>query len=219
VGGASITNDGSGQTPVQALANVFIGLTPAYAATNNVVINPGGAVSGYPSRTWFFNSASGTFPWNDPAHGDYTLTSKYRSSDICISAPGDCTTDGKSAGVDLGALEVAQAVDTACTFSVSPTFATVPAVGGTVTFEIAASGPTCSWTAKSNVPWLKVVEGATGVGSGSARFSGDANEGSLRSASVTVAGRSISVQQVGYESGRASGLSGVSAVRGRSRVE
>jgi hypothetical protein len=57
----------------------------------------------------------------------------------------------------------------------------------------AAAG--CSWTAVSNVPWVRIINGATGSGMGRVEVAFDANTGPARSGTLTVATRTVNVSQ------------------------
>ena len=61
-----------------------------------------------------------------------------------------------------------------CAFSISPTSRNIGAAGGSG--EVAVTGGSgCSWTAASNVAWLRVTSGATGSGNGTVAYSVEAN--------------------------------------------
>ncbi|HVH26161.1 MAG TPA: BACON domain-containing carbohydrate-binding protein [Vicinamibacterales bacterium] len=82
----------------------------------------------------------------------------------------------------------------ACTFTIAPTGQSVAASGGTGTVAVtAASG--CAWTATSNAPWLTITSGANGTGSGSVGFSAQANTGTARTGTLTIAGATFTVSQ------------------------
>ena len=71
----------------------------------------------------------------------------------------------------------------------------------------------CDWTATSQASWLTVADGKNGSGTGTARIHVDANSGSPRTGTVTIAGETLTVRQEGltcsysiapthYEAGR-----------------
>lgn len=80
-----------------------------------------------------------------------------------------------------------------CRFQLSDSNAAVPASGGTVIVEVAATGG-CGWTASSAVSWIRGVR-TSGSGSGVAQFVADPNTGPSRTGSLTIAGTSVSVTQ------------------------
>jgi hypothetical protein len=90
---------------------------------------------------------------------------------------------------------VTQAAAALCAPSISPASAAVPAEGGTVTIGVTA-GIGCAWTAATSAPWVAVSAGTSGTGSGTVKLTVAANTTTLpRSAVVTVAGQSFSVNQ------------------------
>jgi hypothetical protein len=81
-----------------------------------------------------------------------------------------------------------------CTFSISPDSQNVPASGGSGSVSVtAASG--CSWTARSNVPWITIRSGTSDSGNGAVAFNVAATTGPARSGTMTVAGRTFTVNQ------------------------
>jgi hypothetical protein len=81
-----------------------------------------------------------------------------------------------------------------CSLNVTPTSFSISATGGTRTVSVMTSSR-CAWTAVSNVPWITVASGFTGAGDGSVSFIIAPNTGGARSGSLTVAGRTVTVQQ------------------------
>jgi hypothetical protein len=81
-----------------------------------------------------------------------------------------------------------------CQYTVTPSSVQASAAGGRTTATVTGM-PGCNWTTTSNVTWIVIESGATGSGSGSATFLVQANSGAARSGVVTVAGKSIAVQQ------------------------
>jgi hypothetical protein len=70
------------------------------------------------------------------------------------------------------------------------------ASGGPGTVSVTA-GPTCGWTATSNVSWIGVTSGGTGTGSGNVAFSVAANSGGSRTGTLSVAGHTFTLTQAG----------------------
>lgn len=81
-----------------------------------------------------------------------------------------------------------------CTISFTPTSQNAPAAGGTGTISIATDAG-CSWTARSDVPWIAITSGTTGTGPGTIGFSVAASDGPARSGTLTIAGRTFTVAQ------------------------
>ena len=89
-----------------------------------------------------------------------------------------------------------------CRYGVDPA-ASFPAAGGTrmvtvVTQAISASCSIgCPWTATSNVPWIQVTSSMPRAGDDAFSYRVDANPGSLRTGTISVAGRLHTVTQAG----------------------
>jgi hypothetical protein len=100
-----------------------------------------------------------------------------------------------------------------CTNAIQPSSTTIAA--GAVNINVAVDAAAgCTWTAASDVTWVSVVEGGSGVGSGSVRLAVQANStASPRTGTVRIAGQTFTVTQEGpactvaikptyYDSGR-----------------
>ena len=100
-----------------------------------------------------------------------------------------------------GAAAVAVAVlaggGDACTFSVSPASnSSVSSSGGAFMVNVTASSTGCSWTARSNAPWITITSGSSGTMSGTVRYTvAPTTTGAGRQGSLTIAGRTVNVVQ------------------------
>jgi len=84
-----------------------------------------------------------------------------------------------------------------CTYSLSSSSQPFVASGGTGTVNVTAAGG-CSWTAASNASWIRVTSGSSGSGNGAVNYSVSANSStSSRSGTLTVAGKTFTVNQAG----------------------
>ena len=82
-----------------------------------------------------------------------------------------------------------------CTFSITPSNQNFGSGGGNSTVSV-TSQTGCAWTAISNVPWVTITAGSSGLGSGTVNYSVAANIAtSSRSGSMTVAGQTFTVTQ------------------------
>jgi all-beta uncharacterized protein len=82
----------------------------------------------------------------------------------------------------------------ACTYAVSPTSLSIDATGGQRSVTV-TSGQECAWSATSGVDWMTVTSGSAGSGNGSVILNISRNSGSARSANITVASQTVTVQQ------------------------
>jgi probable HAF family extracellular repeat protein len=85
---------------------------------------------------------------------------------------------------------------TTCSYSLSATAVSLPATGGTGSITVTPSATSCAWTAAANAGFISVTTGASGIGSGTVSYSVAPNTGPGRSGTITLAGLTISVQQV-----------------------
>jgi hypothetical protein len=82
----------------------------------------------------------------------------------------------------------------ACSYSLSQTAQSAPPEGGAASVGVTASAG-CTWTAASNASWIKISNGASGTGSGTVQYTTDANTGTARTGTVTIAGETLTVSQ------------------------
>lgn len=83
----------------------------------------------------------------------------------------------------------------ACSYQVDLTAdAAIAASGGTATAGVATTAE-CTWTASSDAGWTTVASGGSSTGSGTAVFNVATNSGGLRTATITVAGRTFTLTQ------------------------
>jgi hypothetical protein len=85
-----------------------------------------------------------------------------------------------------------------CTFSIAPASQSVAAAAAARTVALTASDPSCAWTAVSNAGHLSITPAASGTGSAAVAWTVAANPGTAaRSGTLTIAGRVLTVSQVG----------------------
>ncbi|OGU01957.1 MAG: hypothetical protein A2W29_14005 [Gemmatimonadetes bacterium RBG_16_66_8] len=83
-----------------------------------------------------------------------------------------------------------------CSYSLSATSASVPAIGTTSGAVSVVTGTSCGWTATSNASWITVTGGASGTGSGTVTYNAAANpSASSRTGTMTIAGITYTVTQ------------------------
>lgn len=107
------------------------------------------------------------------------------------------TTSPRSGAVSLlgQTVTLTQAAGT-CTFALSPTQQTVPAVGGAFSAGLVTA---CAWTATSNASWLTLNSPTSGTGASSVSYTVADNTSSAdaRTAILTVGSSTLTVQQAG----------------------
>ncbi|HKQ51904.1 MAG TPA: M12 family metallo-peptidase, partial [Pyrinomonadaceae bacterium] len=82
-----------------------------------------------------------------------------------------------------------------CSPAISPAALSFPAAGGTGSVSVATTA-SCSWAAKSNVPWIVVNSGASGSGNKTVGYTVAVNPDPLtRTGTLTIAGKTHTVTQ------------------------
>jgi hypothetical protein len=167
------------------------------------------------------DGASGAFSVSAAAQCEWTARSN--ASWLTVTAGGEGRGNGavsyslernrdlasRTAGITVGGrtFEVTQAADTApapiCDYSVSPVEFTPCMSAG---FDLVATVTTqqgCTWTAEPDAPWISIVSGRTGSGSGTVAFRVTDNYDAPRQSIVKVrwptvtAGQNVRVLQAG----------------------
>jgi hypothetical protein len=83
-----------------------------------------------------------------------------------------------------------------CGFTVSPANPPALASGGGTGSVGVTTGNGCAWTASESAAWLTITSGASAIGTGTVTYTAAANTtNSPRSATLTVAGQSVTVTQ------------------------
>jgi WD40 repeat protein len=86
----------------------------------------------------------------------------------------------------------------ACNYSVSPTNATWSSFGGTGGIGVQTDSG-CGWTASSNDSWITITKISRDSGSGGVTYSVAPNSGAARTGTLTVAGQTVTIEQVTTE--------------------
>lgn len=95
--------------------------------------------------------------------------------------------------------EVSYTVPDGCTYSISPTANNFVQTGGTGVVHVTTQG-TCTWTASSGAPWITIVSGGSGTGSGTVYYSVSPNTGTAsRTSASAIAGQVLTIEQGGAE--------------------
>ena len=83
-----------------------------------------------------------------------------------------------------------------CTVSLSETAVTFERDGGTRSVNVQTSASSCTWQAVSDVSWLRITAGATGVGNGVVSYQVDAHTGTgVREGTISIGGQTLTVRQ------------------------
>jgi Putative binding domain, N-terminal/Viral BACON domain len=144
------------------------------------------AVDTQPGCTWTAASNAGWLSITSGATGSGSGSVIFRASvNSGAARTGTLTVAGQTATVSQ-----------ACSFTVTPSTVTVPAPGSTGTSVSLGTVATCVWTAVSNVSWISITSGPGGVDSGTVTFTVAANTGTARTGTLTIAGQTVTVNQL-----------------------
>ena len=80
--------------------------------------------------------------------------------------------------------------------SISSSMVSLPATASTGNNVMLTSG-SCGWVATSNDPWITITAGSSGTGNGTITFAVDPNSGISRTGTITIAGTTFTVNQLG----------------------
>jgi hypothetical protein len=81
-----------------------------------------------------------------------------------------------------------------CSFAVSSTALSVAGVGGTATFTV-TTGSTCAWIVTSSAGFVSITSATSQTGPGTVSISVTENTGDARTATLTVGGQTVTVNQ------------------------
>jgi hypothetical protein len=128
-------------------------------------------------------SPSGMLSGQPASSGAYSFTVGVRDS-VGASGTQDYLLNVDSAPVQGGG----------CTYDITPGGQAFPATGGTGAIDI-STGSGCSWTIANAPNWVTFTSAASGIGSGTATFQVGSNDGTDRSATLTIAAQSFTLEQ------------------------
>jgi len=87
---------------------------------------------------------------------------------------------------------------TTCNYSISPGSVAINATSATLTITVTTTGSSCAWTAETASPFITILSGANGVGSGTVLIAiPDNDTAAPRTGTVTIAGQTFTVTQAG----------------------
>jgi hypothetical protein len=114
---------------------------------------------------------------------------------VAFNVAANADAAARSGNITLADQQLAITQEAACAFSVDPRTDSVSSAGGRKTITVTASGPRCSWTARTGADWLAIVEGAQGTGSGQVTYETRETSGPKRVGTLLVAGQTVTVTQ------------------------
>ncbi|MGE3178769.1 MAG: BACON domain-containing carbohydrate-binding protein [Vicinamibacterales bacterium] len=158
--------------------------------------------SGGGTRTLVVSAGPGC-TWTTASLADWIVVSQggTASQDVTVTiAPNHGAPRRGSVVVADRTVEVAQGGVAAppCVYTVEPTGQSVGNTGGRTEVRV-TTGPTCAWTARALVPWIRVASGTSGTGPGAVALDVEAGGVSPRSGTVQIAGVTVTVTQAPAE--------------------
>jgi hypothetical protein len=170
-----------------------IGCTYAVTSSTLPVTSAGGTmtadVTAPPGCTW---TASENVSWISITSG----ATGTGNGTVRFSVTANAGTSSRTAALTVAGhpVTVTQSGNS-CTYTVTPATQSVARPGGPMTATVTAQAG-CSWRATESVGWISISSGASGTGNGTVRYNVTAYTGtSSRTATLTIAGRPVSVTQ------------------------
>jgi len=158
-------------TPCTFTFNAYTFTLPAGGGSGTIQVT-----ASAPTCTWTpTKAADGTWLTVSPT------TQQSGNGTITFSAPANPSTvaqRGTTIAVGNASASVSQAPSIAptCTYSLTPLTQTMPAAGGTLLFQLAASSQTCTWNAAlTSGSWASISSGSSGTGNGTITVAAAAN--------------------------------------------
>ena len=174
----------TGPSPVKC----SVTLTPPASPVNSSGAAATVGVTTQPECTWSASSEASWITGLTPASGQGStqLQIQVATNPDASTRQGDILVNNVRARITQDAA--------ACRYDLSSTHETMPSSGGNK--RITVSAPTgCAWSARTDTPWISISAGATGTGAGAVTFAVSANTSNARTASVVVAGQSVTIDQ------------------------
>ena len=190
-GGCEVHNDGE----VWAATLWDLRTQLGASITDNIVLN---GMKFTPSSPSFLNARDGILQADQNLNGGANrcaIWAVFARHGMGVSAVGN---DGTT---HTAATNVPTDCGGTCSFSISPTSASVAAGGATGSVSVTA-GAGCNWTAMSNAAFITITAGASGTGSGTVSYSVASNASTAsRTGTLTIAGQTFTVTQAGTTGG------------------
>jgi hypothetical protein len=138
--------------------------------------------------------------WNAAASGNWIQLGAQPSGQgnaaVAFTVTANLDPAQRLGAITLGDVQVSITQEAAgCSFTVFPTNENVSPQGERRTIHVTAASAQCSWSARTETPWLSIVEGSQGSGSGQVVYEAQRTTGPSRGGELTVAGQRVIVTQ------------------------
>jgi hypothetical protein len=126
---------------------------------------------------------------NSTGTGNGTVNYSISANSSAASRSGTMTIAGKTFTVNQSG--------TSCSYAISPASKSFDAAGGTGSVNVTAANG-CSWNSSSNVSWISILSGGSGMGNGTVGYSVLPNpNGTSRTGNIAIAGKIFTINQAG----------------------
>jgi hypothetical protein len=106
------------------------------------------------------------------------------------------TGPARSANIVLGGQTFGVSQANGCTYLLAPGHLTFAASGSPPLDVTVTTDAACAWTATANRPWITILSGGTGHGSGTIRVELRVNtDGNARQGTIAVGGETVTITQ------------------------
>jgi Putative binding domain, N-terminal/Viral BACON domain len=185
---ASCTSESTISTTAPGAAKCQVSVASSMSTAPSTGANGSVTVTTTRDCTWDAASGVNWIALTSTANGQGSGTISFRVEPNGVPA-------SRKGAIDVNGTAVTVTQEAApCRFTVSPLNSSVSASGANVTVTVdTLSG--CSWTAASQAPWIHIASGASANASGPVAIAIDANSGSARSGTLTVAGQTVTINQ------------------------
>ena len=192
-------NTGSARTGTMTIAGHTFTVTQGAGGTCTYAIDP---------TSQSFGASGGTGSVNVTTQAGCSWTASSNESWITIdsgtSGTGSGTVnysvDENTGSARTGTMTIAghtftvtQGAGGTCTYAIDPTSQSFGASGGRGSVNVTTQAG-CSWTALSNEPWIAIISGSSGTGSGTVNYRVNRSRTS-RTGTMTIAGHTFTVTQ------------------------
>src|SRR2546423_3215141 len=164
---------------------------------------------------WSATAANGWIQLGDSTTGQGNAT-------LSFTVARTADPSARKGTITVGSQQVDLIQDAAqCVIPITPPAGVIGENGGPGTHTVTASSPQCTWTARSDIDWMSIVDGAQGSGNGQVRYNALRNTGPARNGTLTIAGQAVVITQpsgCGYTLQPGSGDIGASGGAGRVTV-
>ena len=179
----------AGQTfTVNQSANCSYSINPANAAIGaGGGAGPAIAVTATAGCSW---TSTSNAAWISVTSGSAGVSNGSVSFTITANGGGS-----RSGTVTIGGQTLTVNQAASCSYSISPSSASMRPDGGNGPAVTVTATAGCSWTAVSDDAWITVTAGASGTGNGRVSFKASRNGGAQRTGTLTIAGLTFTVTQ------------------------